>query len=317
MPYFAFAWIVVASQLLLFAEPRKAVTYLGVSVLLAFLTAEVMAAIAPYYRLSALVWQGTTDMRRADILIGQSAEFALQASGILILAVIIRPQKPAMDMWAWATFLAAILLVTLLGWHAGNYLVYYYQLLLGPLIVVALRRLVHWPSFGRVLLCGNLLVLGCLLPSQPGNDQWEKLAASVAATPGPILADPFFEPLARSHPGLELFAHGQTASILSALDQLGPRVPMSYVGLHQELLRAVEHQTARIRAREFAAIYVSYIVHREGRQTWGYDRRHTLEALFSSYQPVDEILFYPYAAPYWDRSAHGHFPYHVVKWVPK
>lgn len=329
-PYFAFAWVIVASHLLLFGSPRKALAYLGISALLAVATAGALEAVAPYYRLSTMVWHNTAGMQRADVLLGQSAEFALQAGGVLVLALLVRPRKysltrswrepvliPAVDLWTWSALLATAVLLGFLGWHAGNYLVYYYHLLLGPLVIVALRRLNAWPRLGRALLCANLLVLGWLLPSLPGNDHWNKLAADIAATPGPVLADPLFEPFTRSHPGLELFAHGQTGSILNALDQLGPAVPATCAGIHQELLQIAEKQTARIRAREFAAIYVSYIVHREGRQSWSYDRRHTLEALFASYQPVDEIVFYPYAAPYWDRLGHGHFGYHVVKWVPK
>lgn len=329
-PYFAFAWVIIVSHQLLFGSPRKAIALLGVSALAALLTVGLLAAFAPYYRLSTVVWQSITEMRRAEILLSQSAEFALQVGGILLLALLVRPPRysftpawrtplvtPGLDFWAWATLLAAIILVTSLGWHAGNYLVYYYHLLLGPLVIVALRRVPAWPRVGRALLCVNLLVLGWLLPSLPSDDHWDKLGADVAATHGPILADPLLEPFACSHPGLELFSHGQTATILTALDQLGPAVPQRYTGVHQELLQHAAKQTARIRAREFSAIYVSYIYHREGRQAWSYDRRHTLDALFASYQPVDEILFYPYAAPYWNRSGHGHFAYHVVKWVPK
>lgn len=329
-PYFALGWVIVASHLLLFGLPRKALAYLGLSGLLALCTAGVLRAIAPYYFLSTVTVHGAAAVRRFDVLLGQSAEFALLAGGVLVLALLVRPRKfsfalslrqpwlsPAVDFWAWAALLAAAVLLGSLGWHPGNYLVYYYQLLLGPLVIVALRQLPEWPRLGRVLLCANLLALGYLLPPLPANDHWDRLAANVAATPGPVLADPLLEPFTHTHPHLELLAHGQTATLLQSLDHLGPDVPAAYTGLHRELLQLSERLTARIRAREFAAIYVCYCLDLDGRLAWSYEQRHIAKTLMDGYQPKGEIPVTLYATPYWARLRHGQNTYHVMKWVPK
>jgi len=329
-PYFALGWVIVASHLLLFAPPRRALTYLGLSALLAVVSATVLQSVAPDYFLSTVVVHGTAAVRRADVLFGQAGEFALLACGVLALALLFRPKKysltlsihrpllqPAIDLWAWAAGVAAVALLGSLGWHPGNYLVYYYHLLLGPLVIVALRRLASRPQLGRGLLCVNLLVLGWLLPPLPGNDNWGTLEPSVATVRGCILAEPLLQPFSQSHLNLELLTHGQTASILQALDNRGAEVPAAYASLHRKLLARAEVQSARIRAREFAAVYLSYVLDSQNRPVWSNDLRHILPALFTGYQPAEEIPVYPYGMPYWARLSHGRFPYHVVKWVPK
>ena len=327
--YFALGWVIIGSQLLLFGPPRRAVAYLGVSGLVSLVTVGLLQAFAPYYFLSTLVVHRTASARVWNVLLSQTAEFALLTAGLLLLVLLRRPAprrvtlasgqppvSPALDLWDWAALLATGALLASLGWHPGNYLVYYYHLLLVPLVIVALRRLSDWPRAGRLLLCANLLILGWYLPPLPGPDHWADLKASVAGVHGPILAEPLLEPFARAQPNVELMAHGQTPSILQALDQLGPAVPDSYAGLHRDLLRLADAQAARIRAGEFAAIYVSY--HGIGGGTvWSYDQRHVLQPLFERYRPADEILIYPYGTPYWNRLRHGEFPYHVTKWVPK
>ena len=328
-PYFAFAGIIVASHLLLFGPPRKAVAYIGLSALLAAVTLAVLQAAAPFYFLSTFLYHRTVAARSLNTLLGQSTEFALLAGGVLVLAVLALPQRrtlalswqrpvlsPAVDLWDWAALLATAVLLGSLGWHPGNHLVYYFHLLLVPLVVVALRRISAWPRAGRVLLCANLLVLGWFTPPLPGNDNWATLTASVSAVHGAVLADPLLEPFARSQPNVGLLMHGQSASIRNALDQLGPAVPAAYAGIQREFLQLAEAQAARIRAQEYAAIYVCY-VDVGGGAAWNYEQSHVLPALFASYRLAEEIVIYPYATPYWDRMRHGQNPQHVTRWVPK
>ena len=328
-PYFAFAGVIIATHLLLFASPRKALSYLGLSLLLAALTLAVLQAVAPYYFLSTFMYHRTVASRSFATLQSQSAEFALLTIGVLVLALLFRPRRrafalawlrpllsPAVDLWDWTALLATAVLLGSLGWHSGNHLVYYFHLLLAPLVIVALRRLPDWPRAGRLLLCANLLVLGWLTPPQPGDDNWAALAASVRAVHGPVLADPLLEPFGRSQPDVTLLLHGQSASIRHALEQLGPDVPAAYVSLQREFLQLAEAQAARIRAREYAAIYLCYVEVGHG-AAWNYDESHVLPALFASYQLAEEVVIYPYGMPYWDRMRHGQNPQHVTRWIPK
>lgn len=285
--------------------------------------------VAPCYFLSTFLLHQLASVRQLHWLLGQTAEFALLAGGLIVLALTARPQNrrltlssrqplliPAVDLWSWSALLAALLLLGSLSWHPGNYLVYYFHLLLGPLVIVALRRLPTWPRAGRALLAANLLVLGYFIPSPPGDDHWAVLAASVGTVRGPILADPLLEPFTRSSANVELVSHGQTASILQMLDQLEPKDPAPAAALHRELLRRVEATNARIRAHEFAAVYTAYIDLGD-RLAWIYEPRHIQTTLAENYRMAGEILVYPYATPYWDRLRHGQCAYHVVKWLPK
>lgn len=328
-PYFAFAGVIVGSHLLLFGPPRKALAFVAVSAVLAGATWAVLQAVAPFYFLSTFLYHRTVAARSLTTLLGQSAEFALLAVGVVVLALLALPKRrtvalswqrpvlsPAVDLWDWAALLSTAVLLGSLGWHPGNRLVYYFHLLLAPLVVVALRRIPAWPRAGRLLLGANLVVLGFLTPPLPGNDNWAALAANVAAVHGPVLADPLLEPFARSQPGVRLLMHGQSASIRHALEQIGPAVPAAYAGLQQEFLQLAEAEARRIRAQEYAAIYLCYVDVGKG-AAWNYDEDHVLPALFASYRLADEVVIYPYGMPYWDRMLHGQNAQHVTRWVPK
>ncbi len=327
-PYFALAWVIVASHQLLFAPPRRSATYLGLSALVIGATTLLVRSIAPYYYVSTFLTQQIAGERSLGVLTHQTAEFALLAGGLIVLALMARPRvrrahlgwrkapmTPAMDVWTWATLVATAALLGLLAWHPGNYLVYFYHLLLGPLVMVALPRLADWPLAGRALLLANLLVLGWLLPPQPGPDNWQTLAANVTAAPGPVLGDALLEPFVHARPDLELLSHGQTASVLQSLDHLGLALPSRYAGLRRDLAERAARLAERIRRREFAAIYITYIDLGD-RSVWAYELAPIRVALFSSYRVASETPVFPYNAPYWDRRGHGQLAYRVTQWVP-
>ncbi|HWA24723.1 MAG TPA: hypothetical protein VG734_03535 [Lacunisphaera sp.] len=327
--YAVFGWVAVATYLVLFAPRARALAFLGLSAVVSLLCAALQPLVAPGYYLSTFVvhWAATTPS--LTTWRNQAAEFGLLACGLLILALGARPQRPtiavaagrplvspAPDFWAWAAAVAAIVLLGKLGWHAGNYLVYYYHLLLLPLAVIATRRIACWPRAGRALLLVNLLVLGWQIPPWPGNSHWSALEGNVAQVNGRVLAEPLLQPLTTAHPNVELFEHGQTASILQALDWLGPATPPAFQGARDALRHDAEILRQRIRAREFAAIYLSYQDLR-GQSVWSYDRERFAEVVATHYRPVGEILFKPYGAPFWDRKQHGQYLYHLMQWVPR
>jgi hypothetical protein len=327
--YAAFGWLVVASHLIVFAPRRKALIFVGGSVLTALFVAALLQLYAPGYFLSTFVvhWAATTPS--FAIFRDQTLEFLLLGGGLAVLAAWGWPRRrsfswsagkplagPAIDIWFWAALWATLLLAAKLGWHAGNYLVYYYHLLLVPLAIVAARRCSLRPLAGPVLLMANLLVLIWQFPPLPGRNDWNVLEWNVAQVTGPVLAEPLLAPFQAANPKLELFEHGQTASILQALDHLGPAAPTAYQSLHRTLLADAQSKIARIKAREFAAIYIAYQQY-PGRMVWSYDRERYAEALKKHYQPVTEIRIFPYCAPFWDRMQHGRYAYHILKWVPK
>jgi hypothetical protein len=327
--YAAFGWLVVASHLLLFAPRTKAFAFVGLSALVAALVAVLLHRHAPGYFVSTLVVHGAATTPSFAVLRNQTAEFLLLTGGIVILALWGWPRRrtfswasdrpwvsPAVDLWFWAALWATVLLLGMLGWHAGNYLVYYYHLLLLPLVIIAARGIGRRPKAGLALLLANLLVLGTQLPPLPGRDYWDVLEWNVSQVDGPVLAEPLLAPFKATRPQLELFEHGQTASILQALDHLGNATPAAYMALHRKLLDGTEAKIARIKTGEFAAIYVSYQQY-PGQKVWSYDRERYAPALNEHYVPVGETIIYPYCTPFWDRMQHGRYAYHLMKWVPK
>jgi hypothetical protein len=328
-PYAALGAIIVASHLLLFAPRRKAFVYLAAAGLGAVATAAALGVLAPYYFFSTLGVQRGATTRSGLVLYQQTRDFAVLAGAFVVLAVWRRPRRrrlavrgpgplltPAVDLWDWAALVAAAVLLGQLGWHAGNFLVYYYHLLLVPLVVAGLRQLPRHPRTGWALLGANLLVLGFLLPPMPGDDHWTALEINVAGVHGRILADPLLEPLTRTQPNLELFERGQTASILHALDKSDATTRAAQAELYARLDGQAGAKAARIAAGEFDAIYLAY-QDVGTRRIWSYDRGRFLPPLLANYEPTGEILFYPYCAPFWERTQHGEYPYHVTKWVPK
>lgn len=328
-PYFLLGWVAVLSQLALFATPRKALGYLAASVAAALAVGVTLTIFAPYYFLSTVVVHQVAAVRSLSTLLHQTGEFALLAIGLVVLALSQLPRRravalgartpllsPAFDLWSWAAVLAAAALLAALGWHSGNYLVYYYHLLLGPLIIVALRQLARWPRFGRLALTANLMVLGYLLPPQPGNDRWGDLAADVAGVQGPILADPLLEPITHRHANVELISHGFTLAIVRALDQLPETARARYAVVYRRLMADIEKTNARVRAREFSAVYISY-QEISGARVWSYDQQYLMKSLVPNYALVSEVIVYPYEAPYWQRLQHGAYPYHLTRWEPR
>ena len=328
-PYFALAWLIIGSHQLLFAPLRRALGFLALSAILGLVVCGLLRALAPYYFLTTFFTQGVASSRSFNLLLSQTTAFAVLAGGIILLAVLHRPRRrvvafalaapplsPPIDLWAWTSLVATAALLGVMGWHPGNFLAYFYHLLLGPLAIVALGRLREWPRLGPALLGINLLVLGYLLPSQPTNNNWDALAADVAKISGPILADPLLEPLTHDRPNLELFFHGQTASVLQALDNKGAAMPAAYREIYRELLHQEEKTSARISAAEFSAIYLSYQDLGQA-STWSYEHRHIIDALRARYRIVGEVVIFPYATPYWDRLQHGHYPYHITRWEPR
>jgi hypothetical protein len=327
--YAAFGWLVVATHLLAFAPRPKALLFIGGSVVVALLVAALLHLYAPGYFLSTFVaiWVAITPS--FAVLRDQTLEFLLLAGGLVVLALWGWPQRrtflwargqptisPAIDLWFWAALWATALLLGKLGWHAGNFLVYYYHLLLLPLAMVAVRRIGQRPRAGLALLLANLLVLGWQFPPLPGRDHWNVLEWNLAQVNGPVLAEPLLAPFQATQPRLELFEHGQTASILQALDHLGTGAPAAYRSLHHALLAEADAKISRIKAKEFAAIYLSYQYY-PGQAVWSYDRERYVSALKAHYQPVGEIRIYPYCAPFWNRMQHGRYAYHILKWEPK
>jgi hypothetical protein len=326
--YAAFGWGVMASHLLLFGPRRKGWIFIGVSLAAGLIGVWAVQHRMPYYFLSTFAVHSVTSASSFSVLCRQTLDFSLLTIGLLALGVGTRvfrvsrsaaPKGPqpriTVDFWDWAAVCGAVALVGRLGWHEGNYLVYFYHLLLLPLAVIAGRRAVALPKIAPALLGLNLLVVGYRLPPLPGSSNWDQVERLAAETPSAILADPFFEPLRARRPNIELFERGHAATILQTLDRLTAERRARYAQVHRDLLENVANVNARISAQAYDAIFVSY-QNLPDRVAWGYDRERYASAILANYRPVGGVRFYPYCAPFWDRDQHGKYAFFIEKWVP-
>ncbi len=114
--------------------------------------------------------------------------------------------------------IAAGILLLSMGWHSGNYMVYYNHLLLPPLLIAAFSG-AGLPDSRRVLvkslLLANALLLILLKPSLPGGEGYPDWFDAVIKEEEPILVDPVLEPLSRLSGTVHLVDNGQAEYLVN------------------------------------------------------------------------------------------------------
>ena len=119
-----------------------------------------------------------------------------------------------------SAILAAIVLVSKLGWHGGAYMIYYNHLLLPPLIIAAISKIPRIRNFSRLCLYAlpiNALLILVLCPSLPKTTQFKDGLLETLKQHS-VLVDPLLEPLTRAMPQAHLCDNGQSEYILNITD---------------------------------------------------------------------------------------------------
>ncbi len=223
-PYFVFGLGLVSVHLFLFESKSRGVAYAAGAGALLAVSAVVVQFSAPLYFFSTFTIHQEMFKSQPGYFLRQAVDFATLVAGFLPLALVAaflawkkRPaqlalglrdlQAPLCPGWRidiWAVALVGGLLVDalVLGHHVGAFRIYWAQLAMPPLVIVAVRMIASaksaaWATAGRLLLAFNALVLltWARLPwpydPTPFWQYWAKLTAGQPRELLPnILLDP-------------------------------------------------------------------------------------------------------------------------------
>ena len=203
-PYFILSFGIVAFYIFLFLSKKKAlVLMIGTSLVL--LAAAVMVRrFFPCYFLNTILNNASNEASHVDFLLKQLAVFAGVFAPLLLIFFLTNPiclEKPFLSMpfdYFGFFFFCAFDAILLLGQNTGNYMVYLFQLMAPPLVILALKNLKPRVSF-RALVTLPLLLINLYLLSfhmlypntPPPAEQWSEvnqlLAESKKVLNSPIL----------------------------------------------------------------------------------------------------------------------------------
>lgn len=211
-PYFALGLAIVPAYLLLFVSKKRALQYAGVALLSSLCTLPIVLQLAPGYFVdtyySHLVFQRPSSAH----MVKQFARFGSEFWAFIAICIFgavrnafsnspttkgswrlwAKLDAPILDMHldvsALAGMFSAAVLYASLGRHAGNDMVYYYQLLTPFVVVLAITSIsaISQPlrKLLLVLLAVNLLTLGAtILPADLGSydsEGWHQLDVYLA-----------------------------------------------------------------------------------------------------------------------------------------
>jgi hypothetical protein len=187
-PYFILSFGIVALYIFLFISKKKALFYfIGTSLFLLAAALLVRRFFACYF-LNTILNNATNKANHIDFLFKQLAVFAGIFSPLFLIFVLnnpIRLDKPflssAFDYFGFF-FLSATGAILVLGQNTGNYMVYLFQLMTPPLVILALKnqkpKLNLRPLLTLPLLLINLYLLSfhILYPNTPPPaEQWQEI----------------------------------------------------------------------------------------------------------------------------------------------
>ena len=203
-PYFILSFGIVAFYIFLFLSKKKAlVLMIGTSLVL--LTAAVMVRrFFPCYFLNTILNNASNEASHVDFLLKQLIVFTGVFAPLLLIFFLTHPihlDKPFLSMpfdYFGFFFFCAFDAILLLGQNTGNYMVYLFQLMAPPLVILTLKNLKLQLNFRALiplpLLLINLYLLSffVLYPNTPPPaEQWSEvnqlLAESKKVLNSPIL----------------------------------------------------------------------------------------------------------------------------------
>lgn len=321
-PYGILVWGGYVSYLLLFRSWRWALANVAAAFAVALVLAALIAHYWPSYRFSVLevhtlfaTWFFTT-------LIDQVRDFAIYYFAVLILGAVglwsvipkanvgsfgrgawraLRNNPPSFALWMMVVAAAALL--GRIGWHGGAYLIYFYHLLLPPLLFVAFGEV--WPRhqagvkqwWPNALVGANLVFVLYLLPPWP-----EARVDRFSPTRGATWVDPVLTAWAKQQPMVNLIDNGQSEYlVLAGMESSDP-----------EVVRRVEAWMSGTRAK-LSSGDVRYVVlsavHNRHAFMWGQQPSHFFK---EHYRPVYTFTTRPYYLSFRSRRHYGRYDLEFV-----
>jgi hypothetical protein len=187
-PYFLLSFGVVVLYIFLFISKKKALWF-GI-LMAAFLAAACLLVrkYFPCYFLNTLLNNASNEASHIDYLARQLIVFCEVFAPVMVIFFMTNPihlQEPFIQLphdYFGFFFLCATAAIVVLGQNTGNYMVYLFQLMAPPLVILSLKK-IKKEDFVKYSASAALLTLNlCLLcfwmlypNTPPSGDQWKEI----------------------------------------------------------------------------------------------------------------------------------------------
>ncbi len=202
-PYFMLSFGVVALYLFLFQSKKKGFLFGAITLLVLLAICVVVRKFFPCYFLNTILNNASNGADHLDYMVSQMIRFIEIFAPLLLIFMLTnridlnRPfVKIPYDYFGFF-FFCSFAAILVLGQNTGNYMVYLFQLMTPPLVVLALKNLEHVPKWSILIVPLLILNLGhlcfwVLYPNTPpSGDQWTEvyqlLANSKKVLNSPVL----------------------------------------------------------------------------------------------------------------------------------
>ena len=187
-PYFVLSFAIVVLYLFFFISKKKALL-LGIGTLVVFaMIALIVRRFFPCYFLNTILNNASNEANHLDFLAKQLVVFLLVFMPTIIIFFLTTPVvldepflKLPFDFFGFF-FLCATAAILVLGQNTGNYMVYLFQLMAPPLVILSLKNLKIEANVRSMLALSLLLINLSLLSfwmlfpnTPPPEEQWEEI----------------------------------------------------------------------------------------------------------------------------------------------
>ena len=202
-PYFLLSVGVVALYLFLFDSKKKGFLYGAITMMVLLAICLVVRKFFPCYFLNTILNNTSNGANHVDFLVNQLIRFAEIFAPLLLIFLLtnrIHLNRPFVQIpydYFGFFFLCTSAAILVLGQNNGNYMVYLFQLMTPPLVILAFKNLDSTKIWSAITVPLTLLNLGLLCfwmlyPNTPPSvDQWKEvdqlLASSKKVLNSPVL----------------------------------------------------------------------------------------------------------------------------------
>ena len=204
-PYFLLSVGIVALYLFLFSSKKKGLIFGTITLALLLLICVFVRKFFACYFLNTILNNASNGADHVDYLVYQLVLFCEVFGPVILICLITNPihsdqafvQIP-FDYFGFF-FLCATAAILVLGQNSGNYMVYLFQLMTPPLVILAFKNLNSTRAWSAITIPLTLLNLGLLCfwilypNTPPSGDQWKEIY-QILASSKKVLNSPLLVP---------------------------------------------------------------------------------------------------------------------------
>ena len=202
-PYFLLSVGIVALYLFLFDSKKKGFLFGAITLLVLLAICLVVRKFFPCYFLNTILNNASNGANHVDFLVNQLIRFSEVFAPVILIFLLtshIHLNQPFVQIpydYFGFFFLCATAAILVLGQNSGNYMVYLFQLMTPPLVILAFKNLDSAHTWSAITVPLTILNLGLLCfwmlypNTPPSGDQWKEvnqlLASSKKVLNSPVL----------------------------------------------------------------------------------------------------------------------------------